>query len=428
MKPLVLPAYRVPPGYAPYGNFEERNWQGVPLRADLLGEYPLLWTRESILSVFPESFSGPLYVLGEPALPYGTVGTVIRKPRVLFLPRPDPDVDDIYNDSYQALLDAVLADCVADGITVFANRANMIAGAMLCNVPIKNIDVGGGTQLVVELAPEEWVGGECFTVHLSDNSNLYDLYEEGGVPGPDQAEFEAALAQEFVPRFDRYGVAACMAGFGSGGLVMPRGGGVGGSSYEPGWQYKFDQDAALQRELTGMREAGDTQRARIAARASTLPANQRQQRFNTVNPWLQAMYNEPFDVGQSGSGPSIDASPIWGEQQIQGRVNLMRGTNDAATAGRTRNMRQDLAGRGFGSNSPLAQALGVQMQGQNLATNTQGENDLRWTAAEGNKAHVLKAQTAQEQQYANRMQEDIERRRMASQRQNAIIAAMAGIV
>jgi hypothetical protein len=204
--------------------------------------------------------------------------------------------------------------------------------------------------------------------------------------------------------------------------------GGGADPNDPSWFYKFGQQSALERQLAGMQQAGETQRAQISAAASRYPSTLKQQRFNQVSPWLQGQYNTPVDIGQSQAGPAIDASPIWGEGQIQGRVNAMRGANDAATAGKMRGMQQQVAGRGFGSNSPLAQALGAGMQASNLATNTQGENDLRWQAAQGNKQFVLQAQQAQEQEAADRNQEDIQRRQMQAQRQNAIIAAMAGIV
>jgi hypothetical protein len=118
---------------------------------------------------------------------------------------------------------------------------------------------------------------------------------------------------------------------------------------------RYRRTASRQRLIAAT--ASSTQRANIAAAANRYPNTLKQQRFNTVNPWLAAAYNTPVDIGQSREGPAIDASPIWGEQQIQGRVNQMRGTNDAATAGRQRQMQQQVAGRGFGSQSPLAQAL-----------------------------------------------------------------------
>jgi hypothetical protein len=115
--------------------------------------------------------------------------------------------------------------------------------------------------------------------------------------------------------------------------------------------------------------------------------------------------------GKSGPSPEITVGPIWNDQQTDQRVNQMRAASDQTTAGNINRMSQSTAGRGFGTNSPLQQALQAQMQGANLAQKTGAENDLRWGAAEGNKKHILGTQKARSDQFSDRMAEDIERRR-----------------
>lgn len=115
--------------------------------------------------------------------------------------------------------------------------------------------------------------------------------------------------------------------------------------------------------------------------------------------------------GRSGPSPEITVGPIWNDQQVDQRVNQMRAVSDQSTAGNIARMGQSTAGRGFGQNSPLLQALTAQSQGANLAQKTGAENDLRYNAAQGNRKMVLDTQKARSDQFSDRMAEDIERRR-----------------
>lgn len=180
---------------------------------------------------------------------------------------------------------------------------------------------------------------------------------------------------------------------------------------------------------------GNINTSKIQADASKYPATLKQDRFNQVFPWLQGQFgalshslNGDRVGGQSGGSPEISVGPVWNSQQIQGRVNDARASNDATTQTNINNMQQSMGGKGFGSNSPLAQALGVQMQGQNMANNTQAENDLRWNSAQGNADQITKTQGLREQQFAARNQEDIARRQALYNNQNTLISALSGIV
>lgn len=199
---------------------------------------------------------------------------------------------------------------------------------------------------------------------------------------------------------------------------------------------------ALNRQLaqwtTGQEQAGQTERANIAAQAQELPAQLQQQRFGTVFPWMQQQfgnlmnqYGHPGGSGPGsgyGQGPNINVGGVWTPQQVQQQVNASRAHNDQATAAETRQMQGRMAGQGYGANSPLAAALAGQMQAQNLATNTQNTAQVRQNAAQLNAQHLLSTQQAAEQQYASRQQEAIAQQQIAAQRQNALIAALAGIV
>lgn len=181
-----------------------------------------------------------------------------------------------------------------------------------------------------------------------------------------------------------------------------------------------------------MQNAADL--GRLNAEVSLFPERQRMERFNQVFPFLRnALGDGSFDSGYQGGGqignqPVIDADNVYSDQQIQQQVNAQRASNDAATQGAQRRLNQQMSARGYGTQSPLAMELGMGLQNQNLATNTANERDLRYQAAEGNARQKITAQTAREQQFAARQQEDIERGRVQTGRYNALLGALAGLV
>jgi hypothetical protein len=126
--------------------------------------------------------------------------------------------------------------------------------------------------------------------------------------------------------------------------------------------------------------------------------------------------------------PRIDASPIWNSQQQQQRVNSMRASNDQTAASRTQGMNQHLAAKGFGSNSPLAQALGAQYSGQAMGANTQGENDIRWNAAQGNAQQVLAGQLGQSNQWNQQNEQQIKNKQMQLTNQYTLLNMLQGSV
>lgn len=86
--------------------------------------------------------------------------------------------------------------------------------------------------------------------------------------------------------------------------------------------------------------------------------------------------------------------PIWSESQIQQRVNSAQGVNNQATANNVRQMEGQMAGRGFGSNSPLQMALAAQMGAAARSANVDADLDTRWNASQGNEQHMQQARLA----------------------------------
>lgn len=132
--------------------------------------------------------------------------------------------------------------------------------------------------------------------------------------------------------------------------------------------------------------------------------------------------------GANGTPPPISTGPVLNDQQIQQQVNQSRASNDAATQGAQARNTASLAGRGFGANSPLAMALNQGLSNNNLATNTSNETNLRLNAAQQNAQQRLNSQQALSNQWAQGNQLDIQRRAPIFAQQNAIIAALAGLV
>lgn len=119
--------------------------------------------------------------------------------------------------------------------------------------------------------------------------------------------------------------------------------------------------------------------------------------------------------GQAQLGPQASTAPIWDEQQIQSRVNAARALTDAQRDTNINKTNQSLGQKGFATtNSPLAMQMAEQQRGMAMMANAANENNLRWQAAQGNAEQVMKGQIANQQAWANYMNNDAERRRIAA--------------
>jgi hypothetical protein len=227
-----------------------------------------------------------------------------------------------------------------------------------------------------------------------------------------------------------------MAGFGSitgaGGFTnyTGTGGGTGILS-----QSEAGAQAEANQTLANSQERSSEKNAQTAAQAAMYPATLANNRFNQVYPWLQGQFGQLSQSLQGGGGsfapvnggPQINTGPVWTPNQIQQQINGQTAQNDAATAGQVRQTNQQTAGRGFGANSPLAQALGVMAQGQNQATNANMAQQTRWNAAQGNAQQQLAGQGLQEQQYEAQQQQQTGRMGIAAGSLNALLASLGAM-
>jgi hypothetical protein len=191
-------------------------------------------------------------------------------------------------------------------------------------------------------------------------------------------------------------------------------------------------DDLQERKLAAGQREGQLEAARIGANASMYPHQLKQERFDTIFPWLQGQLGSfqsqmATAGGQSGPSPEITVGGVYNPQQIQQQVNSARATNDRTAAGQMRRQSQDVAGRGFGSSSPLLMAMNGMTQANNMATNTDSEREIRMGAAQQNAGHVLNTQQAREGQFASRQREDIERRKPIWNTYNNLLGSLVGL-
>ena len=117
--------------------------------------------------------------------------------------------------------------------------------------------------------------------------------------------------------------------------------------------------------------------------------------YSDIMKKLLGQMNQPTRMYGMGVGaPQVNSGPIWNQQQIQQQVNAQRGQNDQGAATQIANMQGQVAGRGFGTGSPLAQALGSMFQMGNMGQNADTERQIRWDTAQGNAQHIQRGQIA----------------------------------
>ncbi len=121
---------------------------------------------------------------------------------------------------------------------------------------------------------------------------------------------------------------------------------------------------------------------------------------NALSPQAQGVRGVP-PVPLYNQDSPITIGGIFNPQQIQERVNTMRAQNEASAGGEARNIQQQTAASGYGTNSPLAMALQNSLQGRTMALNAQLENDFRFGAAGENAKHLLATETASAEQSKN---------------------------
>jgi hypothetical protein len=125
------------------------------------------------------------------------------------------------------------------------------------------------------------------------------------------------------------------------------------------------------------------------------PAPQAQQ----SQPQAQPMMNY-------GGQPTIDAGPVYSQQQQDQLINQAVGQNGMQAATNRQSMMSSLGAAGFaGGGSPKAMALENQIRAAQMGADNAARTGIPLQLAETNAKHLLASQQAQENQYSNRQNE-----------------------
>lgn len=156
------------------------------------------------------------------------------------------------------------------------------------------------------------------------------------------------------------------------------------------------------------------------------------ERFNTLLPMVSGALGGAMGSGGGGGGAMIGAtgapSSVYTPQQIDQQVNAMKAGNQQSAATQQRENAASNAAGGFGSSSPLLQALNQQAQLGAMSANTAGERDLRLNAAGANAKQGLGAATMMNQAQAAFQANANDAERNQLQARSSLVAALAGML
>ncbi len=204
---------------------------------------------------------------------------------------------------------------------------------------------------------------------------------------------------------------------GEGGLSAwgPTFGGTGETDYRLALKNKFQKDLV---------DAGNA--PALAAEAG------RNSRFNTAFGFgqqaLAGLQNQFATAGgQNRTAPEISVGGVLNPQQIQSQVNAQRAHNDQSLGTQQLGQANQLAGQGFGANSPLLNSLYSQGSAANRALNSTNERETRLGAAQANAGQLLQSQQAREAQSHSMADEDIRRRAPIYQAYSGLLNALTSM-
>lgn len=195
-----------------------------------------------------------------------------------------------------------------------------------------------------------------------------------------------------------------------------------------------DDEAARQRGFDAQQNQANRSNqlsvAQTQAGAATLPAQLQQDRFRTIFPFLTSQYTDSNERvgGQNAPLPNITVGGVYSPDQIQQQVNAGRAANDRSTAQSQKGTQDKLLGRGFGTNSPLLQAIQTQQQMAGMQANSELERQLRFDTAGANARQQTSSESLRQQQWAQNEDADIRRRQVANQQSNVLLQALASLI
>jgi len=153
------------------------------------------------------------------------------------------------------------------------------------------------------------------------------------------------------------------------------------------------------------------------------------QKWGTILPMLQGLQGS-LSRGPTSANiptPQITAGPTYSNQQMQQQKNLIGSQAQGDIGTQQRQIAQSTAGRGFGSNSPLQQALSTEAAGMGRAGERQAQTQAGLTMAQQNAQQKLASQQAAAQAQLGAAQIGVEAQRPWWQLQSSLIGALAGM-
>lgn len=181
------------------------------------------------------------------------------------------------------------------------------------------------------------------------------------------------------------------------------------------------QQAAANRNIEQQRIGLDQQRQ-----------NWTQQKFGLEWPYFTNLLNSYSATGgggayNPGNVPAIDTGGVYGPGRIDATVHADVAANDQKTLTDMRNENQRFSGRGYGVGSPLQLALNNASLSAGRATDQSIALNDRTRMEELDAKQKTAGQTLAEQQRSNIANEGYSYAKLGVERQNALMAALAGI-
>ncbi len=132
--------------------------------------------------------------------------------------------------------------------------------------------------------------------------------------------------------------------------------------------------------------------------------------------------------GMAAPKPEITVGGIYSPEALQAQINQTRAANDQGAATQIQQNQNQMAGRGMSTSSPLAMALGNQINAANMANNAGGESQLRFDAASANAKQRTASEGLRNQQWGMGEDQDIRRRTQQANQSQNFMTLLAGLL
>lgn len=158
---------------------------------------------------------------------------------------------------------------------------------------------------------------------------------------------------------------------------------------------------------------------------------QKGSQFNDIYGLLSGAMSGAGSSGVGGTNsaqPTVNAGPVWNQQQVQQQENQAQATAMQGAASSNQALAAKMAGQGFGSTSPALSGQQQNAMMQALASGQQNAQNLGWQAAQGNATQELAGQTEQQNAWNNWNNADIARKQTSSNYYTGLANALAGAI